>query len=211
MRKTGCGSGGNFAASTNHTDVQRQIPNQKVCFKCVKGFRKTCRMILMDKYESWAIPQNPHWHSPYFTITPFILPTKKLHEWYLLPFAPLKLHQATWLGERVQHHCFVGCHALLVPNPGTKARGPMLDAKKKHLPYSSIFIWSPRNFLNKTGQLKDAKSQRCQKLWSFTMTTLIPWCALLQGCLHQVIATTKQVWPSKEVLPVKRHQSTPAK
>ena len=42
-------------------DVQRQIHNQKVVIQCAERIQEDRIMILMmDKYKSRAIPQNPH-------------------------------------------------------------------------------------------------------------------------------------------------------
>ena len=157
MRKTRYRSAGNFDVpnySVNHTIWCAKTNSQpKGCnSNAWKGFRKTCgciMILMMDKYKSQAMPQNPHWHAHHISPSPpFILPTKKLHECYpLLDWTFTRQHGSA---KESSITASMGAMHCLCQTQEQRPAVLCLNAGKKHFPYSSIFIWSSRNVMNKT-------------------------------------------------------------
>lgn len=106
-------------------------------------------ILMMDKYKSRAIPQNPHWHARHISPSPpFILPTKKLHECYpLLHWTFTRQHGSA---KESSITASMGAMHCLCQTQEQRPAVLCLNAGKKHFPYSSISIWSSRNFMNKT-------------------------------------------------------------
>ena len=131
-------------------DVQRQIHNQKVVIQ-MRGKDSGRPYNVSDdaQIQESGHPQNPHWHARHISPSPpFILPTKKLHECYpLLHWTFTRQHGSA---KESSITASMGAMYCLCQTQEQRPAVLCLNAGKKHFPYSSIFIWSSRNFMNKT-------------------------------------------------------------